>query len=846
MIKLFLENNKIRVSLLKCLFPFLFFFSSHSYSQEPAKSLVEILESIQERFPYIFTYADDKLEGIKLTPPPKNLSFVKILNYLSVNTNLIFTKIDDTYVSVKTIKEKIVYCGYILDYETKEPISEAVIKTGGYQFFTNEIGYFEIETHKINELVSIYYPGYTLKKKPTNTFKKKLCAPIYLEELSEFLPEVILVNYLAKGIDKTTDGNFKIDYTNFGILPGLIEPDVLQTIQALPGVQSADETVSNINIRGGTHDQNLIQWDGIKMYQSGHFFGLISMFDPNITKNATLIKNGTPSEYTDGVSGTILMKTDDSINQNTIMSIESNLINLSGFVSVPIGSKSSLELSGRKAISNFVKTPTYDRYFDRVFQNTEAEENEMGIINSDILFDFYDGSLKYIYDISDKDRIRLNLMATNNELEFVENEISVVSSNSRQSSLLQSNIAAGLNYQRIWNRKWKSELQLYETDYTLKAINEDILSEVQFFQENKVSETSAKLKASYSINEKLKLNTGYQWIQTGVTNANELRGTTFSEKRVEVINTHSLFAEVNYESDSKKTAIKVGLRETYNEKFDTHYLEPRFSYYRKLSSKLKLNISGEFKHQNTTHVINFQNDFLGVEKRRWELSNNETIPVIEGKQIGLGLHYNRNNFLISTEAYYKNISGIIARSQAFVNQYTFSNATGSYNVKGVDLLIKKEIKTFKFWASYAFAINEYDFESLNENIFPNTIDIRNAISLGGSYTVNYFKVATGINWKSGMPTTRPIPENEVVQNQINFEEPHSSRITPYWRWDISATYDFSLGEKAKIHTGVSLWNFFNAENILNEFYQLNNDNTINKNTKKSLMFVPNLHVKVSF
>lgn len=59
----------------------------------------------------------------------------------------------------------------------------------------------------------------------------------------------------------------------FGILPGLIEPDILQTVQALPGIKSIDETVSDINVRGGTNDQNLILWNGIKMYQSGHFLG---------------------------------------------------------------------------------------------------------------------------------------------------------------------------------------------------------------------------------------------------------------------------------------------------------------------------------------------------------------------------------------------------------------------------------------------------------------------------------------------------------------------------------------------------------------------------------------------
>jgi hypothetical protein len=128
------------------------------------------------------------------------------------------------------------------------------------------------------------------------------------------LSEVTVAGYIVKGINKLNDGSFEIDVSDFDILPGLIDTDVLQAVQAFPGVQSINETVSNINIRGGTHDQNLILWDDIKMYQSGHFFGLISMFNPQITQRVSLIKNGSSTEYTDGVSGTISMETNRDIN----------------------------------------------------------------------------------------------------------------------------------------------------------------------------------------------------------------------------------------------------------------------------------------------------------------------------------------------------------------------------------------------------------------------------------------------------------------------------------------------------------------------------------------------------
>ena len=121
-----------------------------------------------------------------------------------------------------------------------------------------------------------------------------------------------------------------LDLDRFSILPGLVEDDVLLSVQALPGIQSIDETVSNINIRGGSHDQNLITWDGIKMYQSGHFFGLISMYNPQMTHKVELRKNGSSASETDGVSGTIAMKTKDYLNTGLSGSIGVNLIDANG------------------------------------------------------------------------------------------------------------------------------------------------------------------------------------------------------------------------------------------------------------------------------------------------------------------------------------------------------------------------------------------------------------------------------------------------------------------------------------------------------------------------------------
>ena len=227
------------------------------------------------------------------------------------------------------------------------------------------------------------------------------CQTLLLGVSYQELEEVVIYKFLTTGISKQTDGSIEINSAEFGILPGLIEPDVLQTVQALPGIKSIDETVSDINIRGGTNDQNLILWDGIKMYQSGHFFGLISAFNPYLTDKVSIIKNGTSSQYGDGVSGVIIMETNNEIDPIFHGGAGFNLISGDAFGQVPIGDKLAIQFSGRRSVTDFLNTATYDEFSDRAFQDTQikvSNNNSTANIVQDENFYFYDFSGKLLYD----------------------------------------------------------------------------------------------------------------------------------------------------------------------------------------------------------------------------------------------------------------------------------------------------------------------------------------------------------------------------------------------------------------------------------------------------------------
>jgi len=814
--------------------------------KEATQPVSKVLKSLEERYEVQFNYASSLVENVRVVVPKEALpSLTASLDYLNNQTDLNFVLLSDNIVTITPKEWR--FCGYLKDRETGETLPYVTVKAGDDAAITNEAGFFELQGLRKDTPISIRHLGYRPLEDVLQNFTLTNCEEIYLVFEPDELTEVVVFNFLVRGIDQLDNGTIQLDMDRFNILPGLVENDVLLSIQALPGVISIDETVSNINIRGGSNDQNLISWDGIKMYQSGHFFGLISMYNPEITQKVSLRKNGSSVVDTDGVSGTIAMKTKQTLTKKLKASLGSNLIDVNGAIDTPLGKRASIQMAGRKSISDFVETPTYANYFERISQQTELERNNFAVANSGIAFDFYDASLRLLYYPSDKDRIRLNFIHTANELTFNENAIIAGIREDRQSKLDQSTLAAGVYYKRAWTGKLDTELSAYNTDYKLKAINADILQGQRFLQENKVSETGIKLLMRNWVNARFNWINGYQFGETKITNLDDVDVPFFRSLKGEVLRTHALFSEVGYASKSAATQLNLGLRYNYLENFKKQIWEPRLSFTQLIEEYLRLEVLGEFKHQNSSQVINFQNDFIGLEKRRWQLSNNENIPVITSKQYSVGLNYNKDGWLINGISFFKGVNGITSQSQGFQGPYEFTKSTGSYEAAGLDLLVRKQFnKDNSMWISYSYLKSDYRFPQLEATTLPNNFEITHGLTTGFNYTLGKFLLATGLNWRTGRPFTPPVSGNEVIARSINYDAVNEARLKDYLRLDFSARYELQWGGNNRAQIGLAIWNLTNKNNTINTFYRVNSAAELQRIDQRSLGITPNASIKVFF
>ena len=838
-------------------------------SFDEAVYIIRLLDS--ETTAEVLMDVDDDVRAVEITVPD-TINLQEILDYIERKTQIKIRKLNDRYYALAK-STTVDLCGIVLDNFQENTIPGATIEVLGTDLaiITDLDGGFSLNSIPRNAKLQIKHIGFkTLFVDAEELLDSNPCATLLLAQFYQQLEEVVVYEFLTKGLVKQLDASIELNSEEFGILPGLSEPDILQTVQALPGIKSVDETVSDINIRGGSNDQNLILWDGIKMYQSGHFFGLISAFNPYLTGKVTLIKNGTSATYGDGVSGVIDMRTKDKIETDFYGGAGFNLISADFYGQLSVGDKLAFQFSARRSMTDFFNTPTFDTFFNRAFQSNKVVggTTETTNIERDDRFYFYDFTAKVLYDVNDNHKFRVSFININNLLDYTESHTEL--DRSTTSALDQTNLSFGGTLDSNWSDRFSTTVNAYYTRYNLDALNISRRGEVEpqrLLQNNKVKETSAKLSINYKFNEVLNWVNGYQINQTGITNFTEINEPSFKSDLIDIVNTNSLFSELVYRSSDEKLFARGGLRLNYLKNpgnseesipgtrltpgsFEEFILEPRLSLNYAITPELKAILLGEFKSQATNQIVDLEQNFLGIEKRRWIVSNGTDLPITRSKQGSFGLNYDSRNLYIGLEGFYKEVNDISTSTQGFQNQNQFSGEIGKYDVKGIEFLVNRKTKDYSVWASYTYNVNTYTFETIDPPNFPNNLDIRHAATIAGTLTMNSLRFGLGLNYRSGRPFTEPIADNAVDNSifpaQILYNENNSSRLPEYLRADASVIYDFDIGRNLKASFGASVLNFTNRKNVLNIFYRLDDNDLLETIESTSLGITPNFSFRVKF
>ncbi|WP_166461167.1 carboxypeptidase-like regulatory domain-containing protein [Flavicella sediminum] len=810
-------------------------------------ALKNVLSSFEQKFNVKFSYVNSALTNLELegeVPDVSNLE--EALTYLQSISILKVVPIDARFISIALKVEKLKICGRVVD-ENQESVPYVSIvvlgtKTGTT---TNEQGEFYFEDLQVLDTVQFRFLGFQTLVKNGNYFfsnqeKKGACFNVQLEPSYEEINEIVLSQYISNSISKLKDGTFVLNTDKFNILSGQVDPDLLQTSLLFSGIESVNESVADINVRGGANDQNVVYWDQIRLYHASHFFGLISAVNPYLTSKISIVKDGTSAKFNNGVSSSIFLETATEISEKVLGGVGMNFLAADVFAKIPVTKNFEINTSYRKSNTDWFVSPTYESYFKKTFQNNDIGENM-----SQTSFNFHDINLSALLKIKEKHHLKANYIKVHNDLSFVENR-----ANALQDALQQNTDAVGLWYRFQQTENLETQVQLYHSAYSLFSKNYQNNQEQILLQQNKVEENTLKVSEKITFSPSVFAEFGYQLNQTQVLNFANIDNPLYTRRQNGAMTNHALFAEGNFKKN--RFFVRAGLRANYFQQLKEATLEPRLNVNYAVNHGLDFSLRFEKKSQYTSQVVEFLDDFLGVENRRWLVAD-ENIPIVTSAQTSLGVHYKKNKHLFDVTIFYKKLQDLLISGQGFKNQIYDNRITGSQRGTGLEFLYNRKLEKSNFWLSYTYSHYKLDFKEISATSFLANTHTPHSVTLGAN--VELLKnIDTSISalLRSGTPYSKPVEGNETKKEGntplVNYGDLNVFQQKMYSRVDASLSYAFYKSDAYKGSLKVGIQNLFNQKNTINTYYILDEEDT--SKTKKialySLGFTPNISLRMFF
>ena len=841
-------------------------------SVKKTMNLQELCTYIENTYDVRFSYKTDLITKSTIQNIDPNASLETLLNEIKKQTSLFADKIDDRYYIILNKKEsgKITLCGTLVNPFLDIPIENATITNLETQLSTTSDinGYFELYLSNNQDRISISALGYNIKYVSTSEISGKPCPLVSLEQLSSQLDEVLISDYLKNDLDKVgKDGNFSLNPNKVGLIAGLAEPDIFETLQILPGVHSVSDSASELLIRGGNPDQNLILLDGIRLYNLSHLSGAFSIVNPYITENVKLYRgDGVNPKYGGALGGIIDISSISKIPKRITGSLGSTLVSSDLNISVPLGKKFAVIASARTSLSTFFENDTSTNYLDRATQNIQLEAlnpifdivSTASPVNNS--FDFHDFTLKIIAKLNQKNDLSLtnfyNSNRSNTNIEQYEG-----SEGTRDWDNSKTSLGIGGTWKHRFSDKLYSSLS-----GSFSGFNETIIKTDQFILENpatkfdiakyEIEDISSDAYIVWQPDQYLKVNAGYQFSDISIFTENENLSSDFLGQRSN--QTHVLYSNIQFKLKSILSS-DLGFRASrysilLNSKY---YMEPRMSFRIKIFDNFKTRLSYAVNTQ-TIHQLSYLIDgSYPIETNPWVMLQPLTYKdPLRNQQGSLSFIFFTNNWNINLDLYTKETTNINTGIRAF--QQISTPDLGTSSTSGLDVLIKKRIDNYQSIMTYSFMEQLFNFEGLNQNEpFAGNFDATHIFSWSHLLQIKKLSLSLRWNYRTGTPYTTFVKDGSHIDQNLNVileddDAVNNTRFKPYHRLDASSTYEFHISKKRNLKGKLvlSLYNLYNRINEIGVYYDNNTRRPDGVDqqifTRKSLGITSNLAFRIMF
>ncbi|MBN1118426.1 MAG: TonB-dependent receptor [Bacteroidales bacterium] len=742
--------------------------------------------------------------------------------------------------------------GRITEEETGNPILGATvfIKELGMGAATDNDGYFNLAVKQGKYLVVANSLSMAEKK-------------FYLEvnssgsisiPLKKELHNIMEVKVVADRHDNVTGmqmGYTRVTTKNIKEIPAVLgEKDLIKVAQLLPGVQSAGEGASGLNVRGGTADQNLFYINKVPVYNTSHLFGFFTSFSSDIINDFSLYKSNIPAKYGGRVSSVFDITTrkgnkKEFFGKGGISPVTSHIA-----VEGPIVKENtSFVLSYRGTYSDWILS----RLDDVNLRNSNASFYDLsGSVNSEI----NDNNLVKFFAYNSYDQFSLS---TTDDYNY-------------------SNTGSSIAWKHIFSPRLNGDFALVYSKYDFGHNNKSNLTEA-YRQVYQLEHTELKSDFIYLNAQNHRISFGESAI---FYNLNRGTISPFGEESTRIpidLGIEKGIEGAVYVSDefsiSPRLTALAGIRYSMytltgpakinkyfpNSPIDKNNIEDTLSFNANeivkmysgpepriaLNYSIGTNQSVKASYNRIRQYIFMLSNTIAISPTdQWKLSDYYIKPPVTD-QVSLGYYHDVPDWGIvtSTEVYGKWTKNVVEYKDGvdFISDIPTEMLLlqGNQKAYGFEFLFKKNTGKFTGWLSYCYSRSLVDVSSdiPTEQInygkaYPSNFDRPHSVNFVSTLRSNRrLSLSTNFVYSTGRPITYPVAiyyaENQEI---LHFSERNKYRIPDYFRVDVSINLEGNLNRRKWIHSYwmLNVYNltgrknaysvYFEAVNGLTEAYKL--------------------------
>lgn len=613
--------------------------------------------------------------------------------------------------------------GQLVDTETNKSLPFANVQnlTTEEVTITDTLGSFQIGALP-QDTIEFSFIGYEAVKKLAGEITEK--EPIQMVSVSIVLDQVEVETERSPAIeqfDKIRPGMQTLRKDVIFQLPTIAgEPDFVKVITLMPGSSKGIEGSNDFFIRGGAADQNLVLLDGAPVYNTGHLFGFLSVFNPSAIGEVNIMTGGFPAEYGGRLSSIIDIRSKE-LSKNQLL-VEGGIGVISSRVSAEIPlikDKLAIQLAGRRT------------YADKVVDMVGAEE---------LPYYFYDMNFNLDYSLNDNTRLHYGFYFGDDILNY--DGTRGRNDDPSGSSFVIGNHIQTLSLEKNY-RNFSSDTDLSFTRFDYQINN--------YFQDNRLNVVSdirdigLKQKFTQPISVNDKIHVGFSTIRRSVnTNLINVEGElaeVIPSSEGEQVNVFegAIFGEWEFKRGKLEGILGTRVSTAFVSGEKYWQPEPRAALRYALDDRWALKASYTRMSQ---YIHRVSSSSFALPTDVWYPVDPQVKPQTANQwTLGASRLLEKEEIVVSAELYYKRMKNLVefreGTNLVLNPEFREGLLQGDGQSYGFEWLVRKDIGKFKGWLSYTLSWTQRQFDELNEGrVFPARYDRRHNGSVVANYSLN--------------------------------------------------------------------------------------------------------------